>query len=60
MLLKKKHSIVSGLVSHFSAEEGLLKKIQDALQEAEKVLNSPMLIPCNIEGKKFYHFGLND
>ena len=50
MLLKKKHSIVTGLVTHYSAEEGLIKKIQDALQEAEKVLNSPMLIPCNIEG----------
>ena len=50
LLLRKKHAIVSELVGHYSAEEAVFKKIQESLKEAERILNSPMIIPCNVHG----------
>ena len=55
MLLKKKHEIVNGLLSHFKSEEELMRRVSDLLQEQENLLNSPLIIPCNVNGLNQLH-----
>ena len=51
----QKEVSVSDLIVQFAVHDRNNREITENLQDTERMLNSPLLIPCNTEGKCSVH-----